>query len=309
MKFTDGQWLIKKGYTVLNPQTVFDHHFDGKDLYVFASTRVIKERGNVLDQGTITFKFSSPLPNIIRVQITHFAGKKDTGPRFALNFAPEVNPVFAHNGEYLIFTTGKLTVKINTKEFAMDFLYDNKTITSSVKKSTGYVLSDRGEPFMKQQLQLDVGECVYGLGERFTPFVKNGQVVEMWNEDGGTSSEVAYKNIPFYLTNKNYGVFVNHPEKVSYEVASENVQNVQFSVPGEKLDFFVIGGGTMREVLQNYTSLTGKPSLPPAWSFGLWLSTSFTTDYDEKTITGYIEGMTERDIPLQVFHFDCYWMK
>ena len=91
--------------------------------------------------------------------------------------------------------------------------------------------------FIKQQLKLDVGECVYGLGERFTPFVKNGQVVEMWNEDGGTSSEVAYKNIPFYLTTKNYGVFVNHPEKVSYEIASENVQTVQFSVPGEKMDF------------------------------------------------------------------------
>lgn len=309
MKFTDGQWLIKKGYTVLNPQMVFDHHFDGKDLYVYTSTRVIRERGNVLDSGTITFRFSSPLSDIIRVQITHFAGKKETGPCFPLHFDPDVSPAFAQDGPYLVFTSGKLAVRINAVEFAMDFLYDNKTITSSVKKSTGYVLNDRGEPFMKQQLHLDVGECVYGLGERFTPFVKNGQVVEMWNEDGGTSSEVAYKNIPFYLTNKNYGVFVNHPEKVSYEVASENVQNVQFSVPGEKLDFFVIGGGTMREVLQNYTSLTGKPSLPPAWSFGLWLSTSFTTDYDEKTITGYIDGMAERDLPLEVFHFDCFWMK
>ena len=108
-----------------------------------------------------------------------------------------------------------------------------------------------------------MGECVYGLGERFTPFVKNGQVVEMWNEDGGTSSEVAYKNIPFYLTTKNYGVFVNHPEKVSYEIASENVQTVQFSVPGEKMDFLIIGGASMKDVLQNYTALTGKPALPP----------------------------------------------
>ena len=69
-----------------------------------------------------------------------------------------------------------------------------------------------------EQLTLGVGECVYGLGERFTPFVKNGQVVDMWNEDGGTSSEQAYKNIPFYLTNRGYGVFVNHPEQVSFEV-------------------------------------------------------------------------------------------
>jgi alpha-D-xyloside xylohydrolase len=64
------------------------------------------------------------------------------------------------------------------------------------------------------------------LGERFTPLVKNGQVVDRptlrgaWNEDGGTSSEWSYKNVPFYLTNRGYGVFVNHPERVSLEVAS-----------------------------------------------------------------------------------------
>ena len=69
-----------------------------------------------------------------------------------------------------------------------------------------------------EQLDLGVGENIYGLGERFTPFVKNGQIVDIWNADGGTSSELAYKNIPFYISNRGYGVFVNHPEKVSYEI-------------------------------------------------------------------------------------------
>jgi alpha-D-xyloside xylohydrolase len=62
-------------------------------------------------------------------------------------------------------------------------------------------------------------------------------------------------------------------------------------------------------VLERYTALTGRPALPPAWSFGLWLSTSFTTDYDEETVTRFVGGMAERDIPLSVFHFDCYWMR
>jgi alpha-D-xyloside xylohydrolase len=163
--------------------------------------------------------------------------------------------------------------------------------------------------FMVEQLNLGVGECVYGLGERFTPFVKNGQVVDLWNEDGGTASELAYKNVPFYLTNRGYGVFVNHPEKVSYEIASEKVERVQFSVPGETLDYFVIYGPTPKDVLERYTALTGRPALPPAWSFGLWLTTSFTTSYDEATVTGFIQGMADRDLPLHVFHFDCFWMK
>lgn len=162
---------------------------------------------------------------------------------------------------------------------------------------------------MREQLGLGVGECVYGLGERFTAFVKNGQVVDIWNKDGGTGSEQAYKNIPFYLTNKGYGVFVNHPELVSFEVASERVAKVQFSVVGEYLEYYIINGPTPKEVLERYTALTGRPALPPAWSFGLWLTTSFTTSYDEKTVNSFVDGMAERDLPLHVFHFDCFWMR
>ena len=147
------------------------------------------------------------------------------------------------------------------------------------------------------------------MGERFTPLVKNGQAIDLWNEDGGTSSEWSYKNVPFYLTNRGYGVFINHPERVSLEVASEKVERVQFSVPGEYLEYFLIYGPTPKEVLSRYTALTGRPALPPPWSFGLWLTTSFTTDYDEATVTHFVDGMAERNIPLHVFHFDCFWMK
>lgn len=75
------------------------------------------------------------------------------------------------------------------------------------------------------------------------------------------------------------------------------------------MEYFVIEGPTIKEVISKYTSLTGKPALPPAWTFGLWLTTSFTTDYDEATVNSFVEGMAERDLPLHVFHFDCFWMR
>ena len=170
---------------------------------------------------------------------------------------------------------------------------------------------DKGpeDAYMREQLSLSVGELIYGLGERFSAFVKNGQSVDIWNEDGGTSTEQSYKNIPFYISNKGYGVFVNHPERVSFEVATEMVTKVEFSVPGENLDYFLINGPTMKEVLMRYTDITGKPSLPAPWTFGLWLSTSFTTNYDEMTVNSFVDGMFDRKIPLSVFHFDCFWMK
>ena len=84
---------------------------------------------------------------------------------------------------------------------------------------------------------------------------------------------------------------------------------VEFSVKGESLDYFVINGPTMKDVLKRYTDLTGKPSLPAPWTYGLWLSTSFTTNYDEETVMSFVDGMLDRGIGLRVFHFDCFWMK
>ncbi len=102
---------------------------------------------------------------------------------------------------------------------------------------------------------------------------------------------------------------VDHPERVGFEIGTEQVGKVAFSVAGEELDYVLINGPSMKEVLMRYTDLTGKPALVPPWTFGLWLSTSFTTSYDEETVMSFINGMEERRIPLSVFHFDCCWMR
>jgi len=80
-------------------------------------------------------------------------------------------------------------------------------------------------------------------------------------------------------------------------------------VAGHELEYFVIYGPEPKDVLRKYTALLGRPALPPAWSFGLWLSTSFTTNYDEATVTSFVDGMAERGLPTSVFHFDCFWMR
>jgi alpha-D-xyloside xylohydrolase len=242
------------------------------------------------------------------VQVRHHKGGKTPQPQFQI-FEGTVKPQVTINDAVAELASGELKVQVQRGDsWGVTFRAGEQVLTGSGWRALGFVDTPDGR-FIHEQLNLGVGEYVYGLGERFTPFIKNGQVVDLWNEDGGTASEQSYKNIPFYLTNRGYGVFVNHPEKVSFEVGSEKVERVQFSVPGETLDYFIIYGPTPRQVLERYTALTGRPALPPAWSFGLWLSTSFTTDYDETTVTGFIRDMAACKIPLHVFHFDCFWMR
>jgi alpha-D-xyloside xylohydrolase len=144
---------------------------------------------------------------------------------------------------------------------------------------------------MAVSLGLQPGEQIYGLGERFTPFVKNGQSVDIWHEDGGTDSPIGYKNIPFYLSSKGYGVFVDSTDLVSFEVQSERMDKVQVAVRGEAIRILVIHGPSPKAILERYTAILGRPPIPPAWSFGLWLTTSFTTMYDESTVTTFVDGL------------------
>ncbi|MDR0731235.1 MAG: alpha-xylosidase, partial [Treponema sp.] len=202
-----------------------------------------------------------------------------------------------------------LRAVVEKNSWNVSFYRGPEALTSISGRHSGHFTVENEGAFMVQYLTITVGESIYGLGERFTAFVKNGQSVDCWNEDGGTASEQAYKNIPFYLSGRGYGVLVNNPGRVSFEAASEVVSMVQFSVAGEMIDYYIIAGEDPKDVIRRYTALTGRPALPPAWSFGLWLSTSFTTDYDEKTVTHFVNGMAERQIPLRVFHFDCFWMK
>ena len=83
---------------------------------------------------------------------------------------------------------------------------------------------------------------------QFGAYIKNGQAVSVWNRDGGTSSEQAYKCVPFYITSKGYGVFINHPGEVELEIGSEKASRVGASVAGEQLQYYIIYGPTPLEV-------------------------------------------------------------
>ncbi len=332
MKYADGFWLDKPGYGVNYATQAYEVTTDGRSVNVFATNHWVENRGQTLGGPCLEITFTSTLENTIKVTVEHFKGRVRKAPSFELYENPEFKPVINETESAFELVSGKTRVVI-PKSGAWDirYYYEDRLFTKQGWRTTSYITEERWrtdervredvmKPFfahdetdedavIRDMMNIGVGECIYGFGEKFSPFVKNGQTVDVWNNDGGTSSEQSYKSIPFYVSSKGYGLFVNHPEKVNFEVASETVSKVAFSVRGERLEYFVIGGEKIADVLKVYTDLTGKPALTPAYSFGLWLTTSFTTNYDEETVSGFIDGMAKRDIPLEVFHFDSFWMK
>lgn len=310
MKFSDGNWLTPETLSILNPVHVYELRPEPEAITAILSTRELKTRGDQLNTGVFTLRLWSPAEGIIAVRLDRFTGGLDHGPAFALNTTSGVASV-SLDDTHATLTSGDLSARLPRQgRYTLDFLRGATRLTGSAFKSAGQGIDrSTGLSHLFERLDLGVGENVYGLGERFAAFVKNGQSIDIWNRDGGTGTDQAYKNIPFFLTNRGWGLFVNSPGRVDFEIATERVSRAQFSLPGERLEYMVIDGPTPKEVLTRYTGLTGRPSLPPAWSFGLWLTTSFTTEYDEAVVQGFVDGMRQRGISLQVFHYDCFWMK
>jgi alpha-D-xyloside xylohydrolase len=307
MKFTDGFWLLREGVTALHATHLQKVEQSDNGFRALVAPRVVEHRGATLNSALFELEFSSPLADVIGVRVRHHRGGEDSLSFDVIDDKPATQ--IKEDDKSVQFSSGALTAKLSKGEaFNLEFLAADKVITHQRAKGIS-IFNDGDSHYLSAQLNLGVGELVYGLGERFTAFAKNGQNVDIWNADGGTSSEQAYKNVPFYLTNRGYGVFVNNTGKVSFEVASETVEKVQFSALTQDLQYFVIYGPTPAEILEKYTALTGRAPQLPEWSFGLWLSTSFVTDYDEQTVTAFIDEMEKREIPLDVFHFDCFWMR
>lgn len=222
---------------------------------------MVRGRYDTLNLPTFNVDITTPAEGVIRVCAEHWQGATEY-PGFPLNADEPGNRDYVTvqangngdgevgvNGADVTLTTGGLTVKVvKGAPWNLTFIgEDGKVLTESAGKSLGRFklgaesnvtaqpvsefgvtmdgsARDESDVFIAIQLHLSVGEDVYGLGERFGAYVKNGQSVDIWNEDGGTASEQGYKDIPFYMTSNGYGVLVNNRGHVSFEIGSENTE-------------------------------------------------------------------------------------
>lgn len=263
MKFTNGYWMIRDGVDALYAREAYELAADAttESLNVLAPTSVVRGRYDTLNLPTFNVDITTPAEGVIRVCAEHWQGATEY-PGFPLNADEPGNRDYVTvqangngdgevgvNGADVTLTTGGLTVKVvKGAPWNLTFIgEDGKVLTESAGKSLGRFklgaesnvtaqpvsefgvtmdgsARDESDVFIAIQLHLSVGEDVYGLGERFGAYVKNGQSVDIWNEDGGTASEQGYKDLPFYMTSNGYGVLVNNRGHVSFEIGSENTE-------------------------------------------------------------------------------------
>ncbi|MDR2590623.1 MAG: alpha-xylosidase, partial [Oscillospiraceae bacterium] len=231
MKFTDGYWMPKPGVTVYGCAEIRDVIFSEYKVELFIAPFEVTHRGQTLAGPLLTLEITAPRPDIMGIKYYHYKNAMPKDPSFELYLEPQKLTLEETDEEYII-CAGKMKATLRRKgNYSLTVTYEDKQLIKSGYRQAAYLTTNNGV-FFRDRLDLGVDEYIYGLGERFTPFVKNGQSVDIWNEDGGTSSDIAYKNVPFYVSSKGYGVFVNHPELVSYEIACESATRAQFSVPG-----------------------------------------------------------------------------
>ena len=164
-----------------------------------------------------------------------------------------------------------------------------------------------GGPVAVESFDLPYDACIYGLGEKFIKLNKVGQTIDLNMVDAlGVTTPRSYKNIPFFISNKGYGVFFNHSSLMTYWVGSMSCTDVQVAAEDDFLDYYIIAGD-IKQVLASYTDLTGKGAVPPKWSFGYWQSKiSYTSAAETLDIA---RKMREHEIPCDVIHLDTHWFK
>ncbi|MGC9014325.1 MAG: alpha-xylosidase [Thermoproteota archaeon] len=231
----------------------------------------------------------------------------------------DVNTKFEDKGSYLEFSTNYIRVLISKKPWQIKLMDNSDEVffeeyVDGIKRFfPSYPLCikllENGEIHFVESIKLRANEAVYGFGERFGPINKRGQNLMMWNSDTTlVSSDRSYKSIPFYVSSRGYGLFIKDSTKISFEVGSEyNYNAISFEVWNDKLEYLVFYGPSFKDIIQMYLELTGKPPIPPLWSFGLWMSRAAYKD--QKEVEEVAEKLRFYEVPTDVLHIDPTWLK
>lgn len=276
--------------------------------------------GNTLYEETVEVWIGAVAPGILRILLQR-VDEQDTGRvTLARDISNESATVpAAIDEESAEVASGEIRCVVSLDPFRLAFygpdgkLLDQNHTESNVADFTtvlpfGFSTAE-GETVFHDTFTAEPDEHFYGFGEKFSDFDKRGQQLEMWHYDTyGVHTERAYKNVPFFVSSRGYGIFVDSIERVNFDMAASNHSTFSLVVPDSALDYYVIAGSDPKTIISRYASLVSYPILPPKWALGLWMSSGFQRDSQEEVIQR-ARAIREHDVPCDVLHLDCYWQR
>ncbi|MBQ3080652.1 MAG: DUF4968 domain-containing protein [Clostridia bacterium] len=273
-----------------------------------------------IDQLYLHLEIQSP--SIFRVKMSDekfpadpFSGIPEEG-RMLIGKPEDVPFEIIEDNNYILIRTSEMTVSVEKETTRITAAHADGREFFAQKKNSFFTadifdmaIADlNGEKSAFEAIELEHDEIIYGLGERFDSIVRNGRAVDFHNKDAiGTTGRRTYMNIPFYMSTKGYGLFLNSGAPTNWEVATGEMSALYFSVEDNRMDYFVICGPSPKDILYRYCTLTGFAALPPLWSFGLWMSRNSYTSWE--IVDDIARKVRQNDIPCDVLHLDTAWFK
>jgi len=254
-----------------------------------------------------TLEVSAPGKEILRLRI-----QRTPAPDYGIlsGLEPPEMSLGVEAGEEMHITVGTLELVFQQEPVRMMIYRNGKLLLgSSSDRTIGGALRLHPLAVMPEQwmlsLALNSGESIFGLGEKFGRLDKRGQLIESWNRDAtGVNAEISYKNVPFAWSPRGWGLFAHTGARATHGVGYSpwSHRSYVIKLDDPTLDLFLIFADSPAEMLEKYTRLTGRTTLPPRWSYGAWMSRAFYQTADE--IMEVAHQLRQRRIPCDVLTLD-----
>ena len=224
----------------------------------------------------------------------------------------ETNDKIIYSSDYGTIQINKNPWRIVLKDKAGRILSQTAALSdadSTQVKYTPFCFVKRGSDNARRinpVFTLTADEMIFGCGESATGLNKAGQKVNLFVTDPqGPETDQMYKPIPFFMSNRGYGMFMHTSAPVTCDFGATYIGLNKMFMGDENLDLFVFFGEP-KDILDEYTDLVGKPGMPPLWSFGTWMSR--ITYFSEKEGYDVAANIRKNKYPCDVIHFDTGWV-
>ena len=279
--------------------------------------------GEYEDEQDLPFSISFITPRTVRLQMSTQIATLREGTSLMLDGEPDADDSWqmSSTGCSTTYTSkfGSVTATYDPLHFEFrdasgklltrtQHLFDSMSVVNTRPTPFSFVRTASSlRRHIAASFSLSSNEKLFGCGESFTRLDKRGQKLVLWTYDAySVQTPDMYKPVPFFMSSRGYGMFVHTSAPLTLDLgASYNEANVVY-LGDDYLDLFVFFG-TPKEILSEYTALTGRSPTPPLWSFGLWMGRE--SYYSEDEVRGVAKKLRGYRIPSDIVHLDVGWFE